>query len=283
MKFKLLLLLPFLIMINSKSEEAFFWGQNGHRVTGEIAEQFLTKRAKRKIDKILQGEGLAFVSTYADEIKSDRKYRKYSSWHYVNMDSNETYEASEKNPKGDLVTAIDTCVKVLKNDESSEEDVVFHLKMLVHLVGDLHQPMHIGRREDKGGNKIQVQWFGQGTNLHSVWDTKIIENFNMSYIELANNSKKLSKKQIDSIKIGSVVDWVDEVHQVTNKVYNSQAGHKIELENKEGDEKITVTHAKGAVITIDKDNNLSIANSGTTSINSAGEITITSAVKTTIV
>ena len=67
------------------------------------------------------------------------------------------------------------------------------------------------------------------------------------------------------------------------QVYNSQAGHKIELENKEGDEKITVTHAKGAVITIDKDNNLSIANSGTTSINSAGEITITSAVKTTIV
>ena len=221
MKFKLLLLLPFFVMINSNSEEAFFWGQNGHRVTGEIAEQFLTKRAKRKIDKILQGEGLAFVSTYADEIKSDRKYRKYSSWHYVNMDSNETYEASEKNPKGDLVTAIDTCVKVLKNDESSEEDVVFHLKMLVHLVGDLHQPMHIGRREDKGGNKIQVQWFGQGTNLHSVWDTKIIENFNMSYLELANNSKRLSKKQIETIKNGSVIDWVDEVHQITNKVYNS--------------------------------------------------------------
>ena len=66
-----------------------------------------------------------------------------------------------------------------------------------------------------------MQWFGQGTNLHSVWDTKIIENFNMSYLELANNSKRLSKKQIETIKNGSVIDWVDEVHQITNKVYNS--------------------------------------------------------------
>ena len=88
----------------------------------------------------------------------------------------------------------------------------------------------------------------------------------------------------DPIVIGSVAaEDIPSGSSKTNKVYNSQAGHKIELENKEGDEKITVTHAKGAVITIDKDNNLSIANSGTTSINSAGEITITSAVKTTIV
>ena len=221
MKFKILVLLPLFAMLNSSSDEAFFWGQNGHRATGEIAENFLTKRTKRKIDKILKGESLAFVSTYADEIKSDKKYRKYSSWHYVNMDLDETYEASEKNPKGDLVTAIDTCITILKNKDSSEEDVVFHLKMLVHLIGDLHQPMHIGRREDKGGNDIQVQWFGQGTNLHSVWDTKIIENFNMSYIELANNSKRLSKKQIEALNKGSVIDWVEEVHEITKRVYKS--------------------------------------------------------------
>jgi len=221
MKFKLLLLIPLFTMMNSSSDDLMFWGQNGHRATGEIAEKHLTKRAKRKIDKILKGESLAFVSTYADEIKSDKKYRKYSSWHYVNMGLDETYDTAEKNPKGDLVTAIATCIKTLKNKESSEDDIVFHLKMLVHLIGDLHQPMHIGRREDKGGNDIQVQWFGQGTNLHSVWDTKIIESFNMSYIELANNSKKLSKKQIEALNQGSVIDWVEEVHQITKKVYQS--------------------------------------------------------------
>ena len=168
------------------------------------------------------------MSTYADEIKYDRKYNSYSVWHYINMGFEESYEASEKNPEGDLVVGIDTCIKVLKNEQSSEEDKVFHLKMLIHLIGDLHQPMHIGRKEDKGGNDVQVQWFGQGTNLHSVWDTKIIEDFNMSYLELAENADQLSKRQIESLQKGSVVDWVNEVHKITNDVYGSvKAGDKL--------------------------------------------------------
>lgn len=93
----------------------------------------------------------------------------------------------------------------------------------------------------------------------------------------------------DPIVMGSIATQTDGVQDIptgssiTNKVYNSKAGHKIELENKSGDETITVTHAKGAVIKIDKDSNLSITNNGTTSINSSGAITITSAIKTTIV
>lgn len=221
MKFKLLLLISTFLMISTSSDEVVFWGKNGHRVTGQIAEQYLTKRAKRKIDKILNGQSLAFVSTYADEIKSDRSYRKYSPWHYVNMELDETYEDSEKNPKGDLVTGITTCISVLKDKNSTKADKNFHLKMLVHFIGDLHQPMHIGRKEDKGGNDIQVRWFGRGTNLHSVWDSKMIDDYNMSYTDLANNVEALSRKQITQIAEGSVVDWVNEVHQITKDVYNS--------------------------------------------------------------
>lgn len=221
MKIKLLLLIPFLLVMTSSSDEAYFWGQNGHRVTGKIAEKHLTRKTKKCIDKILKGQSLAFVSTYADEIKSDRKYRDYNVWHYVNMDLDQTYEQAEKNPQGDLVQGIEKCVTVLKNKNSTEEDKVFHLKMLVHLVGDLHQPMHIGRKEDKGGNDVQVQWFGNGSNLHRVWDTNMIADWNMSYIELAENADNLSKKQIEFIQEGSFVDWVNEVHEVTKEVYNS--------------------------------------------------------------
>jgi hypothetical protein len=221
MKFKLLLLIPFLLFMKSSSDEVVFWGKNGHRTTGKIAEQHLTKKAKKCIDKILKGQSLAFVSTYADEIKSDRKYSKYYSWHYVNMDLDQTYEQAKKNPKGDLVTGINTCIKVLKDKESTEEEKNFHLKMLVHFIGDLHQPLHIGRKEDKGANDIQVQWFGKGTNLHSVWDSKMIDDWDMSYVELAENADDLSKKQIEVIENGTVVEWVNEVHKVTNEVYNS--------------------------------------------------------------
>jgi len=221
MKIKLLLLIPFLFFMKSSSDEAVFWGKNGHRATGQIAEKHLTKKAKRNIDKILKGQSLAFVSTYADEIKSDKKFNKYYSWHYINMDLEQTYEQAKKNPKGDLVTGINTCIDVLKDKNSSDAEKNFHLKMLVHFVGDLHQPMHIGRKEDKGGNSIQVEWFGRGTNLHSVWDSKMIDDWEMSYLELADNADDLSKRQIEAIEKGTLVDWVNEVHSVTNEVYNS--------------------------------------------------------------
>lgn len=228
MKLKLLLLITAFFFAKPATEEVFFWGQNGHRATGKIAENHLKKKAKKKIDKLLNGQSLAFVSTFADEIKSDRAYSKYYSWHYINMDLDESYSDTKKNPKGDLVTGINKCIEVLKDKNSSDEDKSFHLKMLVHFVGDLHQPMHIGQREDKGGNTIQVQWFGKGTNLHAVWDTKMIEDWNMSYLELADNAKNLSKKQIEAIEAGTLVDWVEEVHKVTKKVYSSvKAGENL--------------------------------------------------------
>ena len=221
MKLKLFLLIAALFFGNPAMEETVFWGQNGHRATGKIAENHLNKKAKKRIDKLLKGQSLAFVSTYADEIKSDSAYRKYYSWHYVNMDLEESYADATKNPKGDIVTGINKCIKVLKDNNSSEEDKSFHLKMLVHFVGDLHQPMHIGQKEDKGGNAIQVEWFGKGTNLHAVWDTKMIENWNMSYLELADNAKDVSKKQIAAIEAGTLIEWVDETHELTKKIYKS--------------------------------------------------------------
>lgn len=209
------------ITLFSVSANDAIWGPTGHRATGKIAEKHLSKRAKKQIDKLLNGQSLAFVSTYADQIKSDKKYNDFYSWHYINMGLDENYVTAEKNPKGDLVTGINTCIAVLKDKNSAQEDKVFYLKMLVHFIADLHQPLHIGQREDKGGNGIKVKWFGRKTNLHTVWDSKMIEEWNMSYVELANNAKKLSKSQVKELQKGSLVAWVDEVHQITKKVYAS--------------------------------------------------------------
>jgi hypothetical protein len=223
------ILIAFFIFFNANANP--IWGPTGHRTTGEIAEKHLTKKARKAIDKLLNGESLAFVSTYGDEIKSDRKYDSFYTWHYINMPLDSNYEASEKNPKGDLVTGINKCIEVLKDEKSSNEDKVFHLKMLVHLVGDLHQPMHIGRVEDKGGNTIQVQWFGKGTNLHRVWDENMIEEWNMSYDELADNAQHLSKEQIKVIQQGSVVDWVHDTHKFSKIAYESvEVGENLRYE-----------------------------------------------------
>jgi len=221
MKSKISIFIIGILFISITTSSKPTWGPTGHRTIGKIAEKHLKKRVLKKIDKLLDGESLAFVSTFGDEIKSDKKYNKYYTWHYVNMPFDTSYEDSEKNPKGDLVTGIASCVEILKDETSSKEDKVFFLKLLVHLVGDLHQPLHIGRKEDKGGNTIQVQWFGRGTNLHRVWDENMIAEWGMSYIELANNADDLSKSQIKAIQKGTVIDWVHEIHNITKKIYGS--------------------------------------------------------------
>lgn len=208
------------------------WGRTGHRATGEVAEQHLSKKAKEKVREILDGMNLAFVSTYGDDIKSDPAYRKYNPWHYVNLNPGETeYSKETANPDGDLVHAIRTSVEVLKDKSATKEDKEFALKMLVHFVGDLHQPLHAGRGEDKGGNDIQVRWFGDGSNLHRVWDSEMINDFDMSYSELAHNTDVLTKEQIRDIQKGNVLDWMYESKQLANRVYDSvEVGEKLGYE-----------------------------------------------------
>ncbi len=221
------LLIPFFLLTTVKATSPN-WGQTGHRVVGAIAQEHLSCKAKRKIKKLLGGQSLAFISTYADEIKSDKKYKSFSPWHYVNVPFGQTYHDCEKSKKGDLVTGIAKCKEIILNEKASNADKVFHLKMLVHLIGDLHQPLHNGRKEDKGGNTIQVQWFGKGTNLHRVWDSNMIDQYGMTYTELAANAKRLTKEEIKNIQKGNVVSWVEETRLIAKKVYESAAvGEKL--------------------------------------------------------
>jgi len=205
------------------------WGQTGHRTTGEIADNHLSKKARKEIDKLLRGKSLAFVSTFGDEIKSDSKFRKFGPWHYVNLPKGETVYSKEKaNPDGDLLMAIKKCVAVLKDKNSSRDDKEFYLKMLVHFIGDLHQPLHTGLGEDKGGNELQMRWFGDGTNLHRVWDSNMIDSFDMSYSDLAQNTEQLSELQKKKITSGSFEDWMYESKALSEKVYASaKVGEKL--------------------------------------------------------
>lgn len=205
---------------------ALDWGKKGHRATGAIAEQYLTKKTKRAIDKLLDGQSLALVSTFADDIKSDNAYRSYGSWHYVNVPFDKTYDTHPHSDKGDLIQGIDTCIEILKSKESSKKEKAFYLKLLVHFIGDLHQPLHTGIADDKGGNDFQVQWFNEGTNLHSVWDTKMIESYGMSYTELSKEMPKLSKSQRKVIASGTHRDWMQDSRDLVKELYK---------QNKKGD------------------------------------------------
>lgn len=205
-----------------------FWGHTGHRVVGQVAQQHLSRKARKAIEKLLDGQSLAEASTFGDDIKSDTLYRRFSAWHYVNIPADKRYPESAHAPGGDLVTGIEQCISVLKNPDAHREAQAFYLKLLLHFIGDLHQPLHVGRQEDKGGNDIQLQWFGNGTNLHRVWDTDLIESYGMSYTELAANLPGVSKKEVRRLQEGNLQAWVDENQDLAGRVYASvETGEKL--------------------------------------------------------
>lgn len=197
------------------------WGKTGHRAIGAIAKKHLKKSIQKKIDYILNGESLAYVSVHSDDIKSDPAYKKYYSWHYVNFSPGKKYKEDPVNPKGDLLQGIKVCIDTIRNANTSKADKAFHIKLLTHLVGDLHQPLHVGHGHDKGGNDIKLEWFGESTNIHRVWDSNMIESNKMSYSELADNTKQKTDSEIEAIKKGTLLDWVYESQALAETVYTS--------------------------------------------------------------
>ena len=224
---KKIIFIVFFISTLSFANDAL-WSKTGHRAVGEIAQEHLTKKAERVIKDLLEGQSLASISNFADEIKADSTFRKFSAWHYVNFPADKKYGDVEPSKYGDLIIGIEKCIEIVKDKNSPKKDRVFYLKMLVHLIGDLHQPMHVGRLEDKGGNDIQVQWFNRGSNLHKVWDTNMIDDYGMSYSELAESLPKITRAKKKSIQKGDIYDWVEESQDMANEIYESvEVGEKL--------------------------------------------------------
>ena len=139
---------------------AFGWGQIGHRTVGQLAEWHLSRRAAKNINKILGPTSLAMVSTWMDEIRSDSAYDYTNTWHWVTVPTGETYDPTIQEPTGNAYETVQRLVAGLKSDTLSAQQEREYLMILVHLVGDLHQPLHVGTGTDRGGNDVQVQWMG---------------------------------------------------------------------------------------------------------------------------
>jgi hypothetical protein len=209
----ILFLVPFIM------NQAFAWGQTGHRVVGLVAEQHLTKKARKKVEAVLQHNSLAEVADWMDNIRSDEKYNFTEDWHWVTIPDGMKYAETQKNPNGDLVMKLEEIVAALKThnlDQNKEEE---YLKYLVHLVGDLHQPLHVGGKDDQGGNRVRLQWFGQNSNLHRVWDSEMIEGKDLSFTELADFVGPVTKEQIKEWQANTIPDWVQGMMVYRPQVY----------------------------------------------------------------
>ena len=213
------LLLVSVLALASLPEMAFAWGAVGHRAIGRIAERHLTPKAGKAVSELLAPEELAYVTTWADEIRSEPEWAKAAPWHYVTIPDGQTYDSSAKDPGGDILEAIPRFERILADKGASRTERVQALKWLAHLVGDLHQPLHVGRGPDHGGNDILVLWFNEPTNLHAVWDNKIIESAQLSFSELAELLDHPTAEEVRAWQASGPRDWADESKQLRDLCY----------------------------------------------------------------
>ena len=187
----------------------------------------LTDEAARAVECLLGPEGLDQASTWPDEIRSDPNWKKADSWHFISIDDAETLETTARDPAGDVVEAIQRFTGVLRDPQASRQDQQQALKFLVHFVGDVHQPLHVGRRADRGGNSIKVTLFNQATNLHSVWDAGLIESEKLSFSELAAFIDHPTLGEIQAWQGAPLADWASESKGLRDRVYGFGADGKI--------------------------------------------------------
>lgn len=204
------------------SMQLLAWGKTGHRVVGYVAQQHISKKAHKNIDKLLNGYSLEMSGNYMDFIKADTHYKHMGAWHYVSIPDGKTYEDSIRNPKGDVIWVIETLIEELKTKKfkivPSEE---FAVMALVHFVGDLHQPLHVGLAEDKGGNSVNLEFFGEKTNLHRVWDSDLIEHQGLSYTEWgAHINRGVSRLQVLEWQSTTVRYWAAESQLLRTQCYD---------------------------------------------------------------
>ncbi len=206
-------------------QQSFAWGTTGHRVVAEIAQRHLTKKAKRGIAELFGKEPMAFWASWPDFIRSDTTHQwdATTKWHYVDLPGNighDEFVQDLKNLKGEnLYTQIPAMIAQVKDKSLPVEKRQNALKFLIHFIGDLHQPLHVGRDEDQGGNKVALTWFEKPTNLHSLWDSGLIDNTQYSYTEYATVLDVKTESEQKAIQQSSLEDWFYESHVMADKIY----------------------------------------------------------------
>lgn len=212
----------FITLLVLAGNQSYGWGKSGHRIVGYVAQEHLSRKAAKRVDKVLESYSLDMCGNFMDFIRSNDSFNYLRPWHYSTVPDGKTYEETEQDKRGDAVSKIIELTEMLKTKEFKHVPNEEHaLMFLVHLVADLHQPLHVGNGKDKGGNDVKVQWFGEETNLHRVWDEHLVEFQNLSYTEFGNHLiRNTTKEQVKLWQSTGVLVWAAESQQLRDACYD---------------------------------------------------------------
>ena len=207
--------LPILVL---SAVPGFAWGLEGHALIARIAEAQLTPEARARVLEILgPGKTMESVASWADEVRRSRP--ESGPWHYVDIPLNAPHLdlARDCAKEGCVVVEIAELRRLVHDPATPPDKRREALMFLIHFIGDMHQPLHCVDNHDRGGNTVQVQFFGRRSNLHSVWDSGLLTRLGTEeqlYPALARESAAHARKYAK----GAVPKWAEESHAAARKM-----------------------------------------------------------------
>jgi len=215
-------------------EDVFGWGKEGHEAIAQVASTRLSSRAQSGVKKYLGGKTLEQIAPFPDDYDHTPQGRWSGPLHYCNLPRTATQYESRycPIPPGCVVAAIQNYTQRLIAEGTTGPVCNYQqgvepcpLEFLVHFVGDIHQPLHVGYGDDEGGNTVKVTWFGSSTNLHHVWDVDIIQRWDSQTANLVSDLQTLISQEPNLVKqyvsITQPAKWANESFQyVLSTVYN---------------------------------------------------------------
>jgi hypothetical protein len=214
-----------ILMVSAVPGPAFAWGPQAHRVIARVAEERLTPAARAAVRDLLhEGDTLADIANWADNEGHDAVPGS-APWHYVNVPITASrYSARYCARGGCVVDQIKHFRAVLADRSASKRDRARALLFLVHFVGDIHQPLHVGDNNDRGGNLTQIQFLGRGTNLHRVWDSDLIHHVGGNDgAWIRRVERAITPEAITEWSSETVENWADESLRVAQRAYRDPA------------------------------------------------------------
>lgn len=213
------LVFVFLIFLN---QNTFAWSNKGHRTIVQIAKSHLDANTIDNVNAYLNGMSWEDAACWMDESSNDKFQQAMKPWQFAFVEKNKSYTRSQQE---DLVNKLEYCLRMLElKSLQSNETMNETLKMLFHLIGDIHQPLHCGYPHDAGGKNVTCIYFGKPYTLNQIWENEIIENKNIdiwSCTKLLTTTSFSIKRRTDAEKI-DVGFWLSDTRATLNQVYQYQ-------------------------------------------------------------
>jgi len=213
---KLLFSITLIVSIIIIPQKTYAWGKKGHALVSQVAFKYLDENTKKIVLQYLDGTTIEDAANWMDNIKSDHSFDYMKPYHYANFEKGENVEETNGS---NIIYQLNQTIKDLQNKKKlSKEQIKTKIQIIFHLIGDLHQPLHVGYGNDKGGNTVQIFYNYKGTNLHYLWDSGIIESKNITLVDCIS-SNKFSKSELDKIKEINVVSWGNDSRNLLDRIY----------------------------------------------------------------